>query len=186
MNYQPIKDDIMTTLFTPVYMSDPVYDILVSELRQTYPNACVLYIDRLHPHSWLYSRYNERKGMEEETILYHGTKHAYVKGIARDGFRYDKNVTSLYGKGTYFSPTAKVSVEYTNQDPNEHSYMFRNRVVSSSAKKGTSDIYVVEDDASCLPEYMICFYQSKDLPSIIPKKIPKAPKEPKAPKKAMA
>jgi hypothetical protein len=145
------------SLFTPIYMSDPMYDTLVTELRQRYPNACVLYIDRLHPESWLYTRYNERKGTQSETIFFHGTKHAFVNGIAQEGFRYDKNVTSVYGKGTYFSPTALVSVGYTNQDSNELSYMFRNRVVSSAAKKGTPEIYVVEDDAACLPEYMICF-----------------------------
>ena len=47
-------------VLTPVAMSDPVYDRLVCEVRASYPNACVLYVDRVDTPA-LHARYEAYK-----------------------------------------------------------------------------------------------------------------------------
>jgi len=160
MNYQPIS------------MSSKIYDELVKNLRKSYPNACVLYIDKI-VNNYLSTRFEDKKKeMEErgentnEMILYHGTNSTSVNSIASEGYLSSMNKRSAYGHGTYFSSEAYHSKLYTDVSKNDESFMLVNRVLLGKNEGNLitdkSRIYVVKEDECILPEYVVCFYKNAE------------------------
>ena len=49
---------------------------------------------------------------KEWPVAYHGTMEMNAMGIVRDGFRLDKGVRFLYGKGIYCTPNPKAALDY--------------------------------------------------------------------------
>lgn len=113
----------------PIFMSDKRFDKISEKVYQSYPNACILYIQEVMNES-LQSAYNERKesirlarGYVEELQLFHGTRDTIIPLITVDGFDPTKNVTAAYGYGTYFAVHAATSCSYM-KSKNPVTYMF--------------------------------------------------------------
>lgn len=94
--------------------------------------------------------------------MFHGTKAQYVESIIVQGLKASYNRTSAYGKGTYFSPHVKFSLNgYTNKGLDEMSYVFVCDVIVNDTKGNKSTIYVCPNDNSFLIKYLVKFYKLK-------------------------
>ena len=167
----------MTARYEPVGMSSKIYDELLGILRQSFKDACVLYIDRL-VNPALEEAFNKRKaafteaGVGTELRLFHGTTAEAVGSICSDGYKAAYNKTAAYGPGTYFSSAGSYSKNYANVTGLGESFMLVNRVLLgkhsvSVGAKYTGDsggdghtIYVTKHDDAALPEYVICFHKN--------------------------
>jgi len=170
----------MAARYEPVSMSSKIYDELLGILRQSFKNACVLYIDRLINPA-LEEAFNKRKaafteaGVGSELRLFHGTTAEAVGSICSAGYKAAYNKTAAYGPGTYFSSAGSYSKNYANVTGKGESFMLVNRVLLgkhdvSVGAKYTGDsggdghtIYVTKHDDAALPEYVICFHKDARL-----------------------
>ncbi len=131
----------MTTV--PISMSDKIYDTLVESIRKTYPNSCVLWIDKIENpmlEDNFLRRYQEvinSRGDAKIRQLYHGTSEECVKKIIVNGFQSSFNRVGAYGKGTYFTPLATMSAQYAKPKSDEISYMMVCDVVIGVCKIGS-------------------------------------------------
>ncbi len=156
-------------------------------IRNSYKNACILYIDEIINEELL-SKYQQRKSYIEEIRgkenvfehqLFHGTKVDCINNIATNGFMKQFNKTSAYGKGTYFSTKASYSCHYTDKDTTDISYMFicdvivgKYTVVNGPLEINTAmydnsvnnitlpDIYVTPYDDGAYPRYLVAFHKN--------------------------
>lgn len=173
--------------FQGVSMASSVYDEITKMIRNSYRNACILYIDEIKNNNLL-TKYEQRKSdLEElrgkeninELMLFHGTKIDCINNIATNGFMKEFNRTSAYGKGTYFSTKASYSSTYTDKDRTDISYMFICNVIigkykvvigpheidtsmyDNSVNTMTSpDIYVTPYDDGAYPRYLVAFHKN--------------------------
>jgi hypothetical protein len=172
----------MTT--TPILLSDKMYDNLVESIRKTYPNSCVLWIDKIENKS-LEERFQNRY----ESILYnysdvkieqlyHGTSEHCMNNIIQNGFESKYNKVGVYGKGTYFSPLATMSAGYSKPKSDEVSYMFMCDVIIGVCKLGSPNKLKTDDmdnyvnslknptiiccplDDMSIPRYVIAFHRN--------------------------
>ena len=158
----------------PVSMSDKIYDELVSIVRQSYKDACILYIDRLSNPSLeiaFQKRCDSFKDGANVIRLFHGTNAAAVKSVCTNGYCSSLNKRKAYGPGTYFSSNCSYSKEYTDTTDTGESFIIVNSValgtntVSVGAKyTGDSggdgrNIFVIRYDDAALPQYVICFHK---------------------------
>lgn len=154
----------MTTAeMEPVYMSDKNYDTLVNSLRESFPNACVLYIDRVKNDTLLsrFIKYRDSLEKPNEQRLYHGTSAEAVRSICDEGFKEKYSKVKAYGHGTYFSSAGSYSKNYAKETGNGESYMIVNRVALGSKSGGDKNtIFVTPDDDAAYPEYVICFHKN--------------------------
>lgn len=176
-----------TPLFKGITMANPIFDELSKYIENSYPNACILYIDEVINEK-LAKQYETRKayliskrGAEniKEMRLFHGTKAGVIDTIAENGFQKKYNKVSAFGKGTYFSTTATYSKDYSDRDNKEVSYMFvcdvligNCTVVNGPNELNTKSydnsvnsavnptIYVTPYDDGCLPRFLIAFYKN--------------------------
>ena len=168
IKYPPPK----TMALTPVYMSDPIYDSLVNQLRISYPNVCVLYIDRVSNPN-LEKEFEKRKlQFTNEKQLFHGTTASSIHPIVNEGYQASYNKRAVFGPGTYFSSLASYSKDYAQETNTGESYLIVNRVLlgnntPSVGQKYSGDsggdgktIYVTKYNDAALPEYVICFYKN--------------------------
>lgn len=161
-----------------VPLGSKIYDDLVKTLRESFPNACVLYIDKI-VNQHLVDRFEQRKNYLESTeygsnemILYHGTTEISANLISKEGYKSSLNKRSVYGPGTYFSSAGSYSKLYTDVTGRGESFMLVNRVLLGNFTKNAgigytcdsngdgSTIFVVKNDESILPEYVICFHKN--------------------------
>jgi hypothetical protein len=165
-------------------MSNPVYDMLCDVVYKTYPDACILWINEIKNEELL-KKYNETKeklielrgsGGVKELQLYHGSTQNSIMNICNVGFKAEYNVTSAYGKGTYFSADASYSKTYTRPKKNEVSYLIMADVLIGKCgmynRKDEIDnyvnneknptIYVCPKDDFSYPKYIIAFYPFAD------------------------
>lgn len=176
----------MTTV--TVSMSDPIYDKLVSNLRKTYPNACILFIDKI-TNKVLDERFQIRyltildnRMLTDDPVeileLYHGTSEESMNNIIKNGFEKKYNRVAAWGKGTYFSPLATMSAQYSKPKVDEISYMFICDVIYGKYKVGSQNIEKTDDidnyvnslkdpsiiccplDDMAVPRYMIAFHRN--------------------------
>lgn len=115
----------------PVFMSDPRFDEIMCRITESYPNACVLYIDEIvNPE--LEQAYQTRReiircnrGTVTEMRMFHGTSANNIKNIASGGFDPTLNKRAAYGYGVYFAKNASYSSGYMSSvRPEDHTYMF--------------------------------------------------------------
>lgn len=159
---------------TTLSLSNPQFDRIAGYVDKGFPGACILWIDEIQNDALL-ARYLHKKDSlgpdVKELQLFHGTKKC-VDDICEQGFKVSLNVTSAYGKGTYFGDTAATAFPYMNQGNSRIVYMFVCKVLCSGfnlrdASRNTgyltvSDlnkpvIYCVPEDDSILPEYVVAF-----------------------------
>ena len=148
--------------FEPIFMSDKVYNELVAALRESYPNACVLYIDRVK-NTYLQDRfikYRDSLELPNEHRLYHGTSAAAVQSICNEGYKESYSKTKAYGHGTYFSSAGSYSKNYAQETGTGESFMIVNRVALGPKSGGDGKtIFVTPHDEAASPEYVICFHK---------------------------
>ncbi len=127
----------------PVFMSDPRFDKISNRIIESYPNACILYIDEII-NDELLSKYLARKekiketrGFVNEMQLFHGTHEKIVPVIASDGFDPSFNKRAAFGYGVYFAKHANYSSAYMTADnPQNHTFMFMCDVLVGVTKTG--------------------------------------------------
>ena len=162
-----------------VDLSDPVYREIEERIRATYPNSCIVWMERLlNPHLE-----NEFK-MYQSTIkppnvktLFHGTSEEIARIIMREGFDPSKNKASMYGKGVYFATTAAYSKNYMHRtESQDFCFMLFCDVVTGRVGQGIAgtpfsaqdfdsvadrpaqpSIYVVNRREAALPKYLVAF-----------------------------
>lgn len=121
-----------------VELSDPIYEEVNRRIRETYSNACVVFVESIH-NDFLEAHFEDfKKQLEEKrgpdiikTItLFHGTTENACNNIIAEGFNPDYNTVSQYGKGTYFSANAQTSSTYAkDMKKNDLQYMFLAEVI---------------------------------------------------------
>ena len=168
-------------------MSDKRFDDIVSRITETYPKACVLWVEEIINDSLLANFLSKEEELTalygnacERLELFHGTKEHCIDSIASEGLKCEYNRASALGKGTYFSTKAMVSSHYMGTS-SEINYMFlcdvlvgqkgqygqygasqkkpcRGQVTVDSVKYTT--VYVVPEDDSIYPRYIIAFHKN--------------------------
>ena len=153
----------MTT--KPVWTSDKRYSQIENRIQQSYPNACILYIDEVINDS-LYQRFLTRKDLIKatEVQMFHGTHEKNIPLIAKNGFDPKLNVRSSYGAGVYFAENAIYSKNYmTSKDPNEPTFMFLASVlvgkIGIDNNKGPNMLTTLHPDGA-YPRYIIAFHKN--------------------------
>lgn len=167
--------------FEPIFMDNPDYDRLVKIVYASYPNACILMLDRIvNPE--LQARYEAARAAmgadANEKQVYHGSRSGAIAAIAQEGFKAQLNRTSAYGLGSYFARDFAYSRNYSNTDANGVSNMFfcnilagkvcqsdPNQAIPAAFDTGVDNvkrpsIYVVRDDAKALPVYLVRFHKT--------------------------
>jgi hypothetical protein len=147
----------------PILLSNKLYDELDEELRKSFPNACVLYIERVVNPEVL-TRYETFVGGNDvkEMRLFHGTSAKSIASICEYGYKKSYNKVSAYGHGTYFARAGSLSKNYTDITETGESFLFINRV-AVGADTGGSDplgIFVIKHDEAAYPEYLISFHRN--------------------------
>ena len=170
-----------------VTMSDKRYDQISARIRQTYPNACMLWIDEIdnrnleQEHEDLYQIILAKRpaGTVSRQELFHGTGEESIKAITQGGFKVSYNKIGAYGKGTYFSKNANYSINYARDGKEQISYMFLCSVIVGTCGSYGSlqpintelhdnavdnpimpSMYITPHDYGGIPKYIIAFYKS--------------------------
>lgn len=168
-----------------ILLSDKNYDEISKLIRLSYPNACILWIDKIINNTLE----NEQKILIEEITqkrkqtpkimqMFHGTREQNIEIIANRGFDVNYNKVSAYGRGTYFAKNANYSCGYTDCDKDKISYMFlcdvvvgKTTCVGSNMSIDTQNydnsvdnpnnihICVTPYNAGGIPKYIIAFYK---------------------------
>lgn len=134
-------------------MSDPEFDRIASLM----PDCCICQIQVVN----LEQDFEKRTDNPKTREMFHGTKARYVNNILNEGLRGSYNVTSAYGKGTYFSPDVKMSLfNYADRSRTDQiSYVFLCDVVENEANGNKTNIFVCPRDDSFRIKYLINFYK---------------------------
>lgn len=165
-----------------ISLSSTDYTNIEKTILESYPNACILYIDRIVNEKLEFNfklyleELNTKRGEEYVSIkrLFHGTKSGNINSIAINGFQVAANMRSAYGKGSYFSTKANYSKDYTDNDRDDISYLFICDIVVGKIGYLSSDknidtgvdninnptIYVCPKDSSCIPRFIVGFYKN--------------------------
>ena len=113
------QDQEIKKRYEHISVSDPKFDELDSAIRQSYPNCCIVQIqkvliDPILEEKFLkhYERFLKKDVNTKIVQLYHGTGLNSIYSIITDGFLTSKNTTSAYGLGTYFSNSSTMSQSY--------------------------------------------------------------------------
>ena len=148
----------------PVWTSDKRYSQIENRIQQSYPNACILYIDEVINDS-LYQRYLARKDIIKatEVQMFHGTNEKNINPIIVNGFDPKLNVRAVYGPGVYFAEFANYSKDYMiSAKKGEPTYMFLADVLIGTDKvdnhRGPNILTTVHADGS-FPRYVIAFHK---------------------------
>lgn len=162
-------------------LSDKVYDEITLQIRKTYPNVCVVWIEKIFNAKLeeKYEKYKSSINPPNEKRLYHGTSERIARIICEDGFDPSYNTASSYGKGVYFSTRAFYSSSYSlkNRQTNQDIvYLLVCDVVLGKTCKGLQnthidkgydsatdnlkkpDMYIVNKREACIPRYLVAFY----------------------------
>lgn len=168
----------MTTTY--LSLSDPEYDKIVGFFRQTYPNSCVVWIEKIINPDLLsdYEEYKNTFSEPNEKLLFHGTTEENARKIIDSGFDLSLNKTFGYGKGIYFSKRAIYSSNsrFSKPSNDDLAFMLLCSVVTGKVTQGdrgekipkdydsftnsikNPDMYIVNRREATLPRYLVAFY----------------------------
>lgn len=166
-------------LTSPISLSSATYDDLLGQLRLSYPNVCVLFIDQINNTKIInsYINFNDNHMDLHEEYGWHGTKYENIVQIIEKGFEPGHNKRSAYGKGTYLAKNASYSKDYAPDDVTDVSYLlyckfaYKALIQGSCAKQiypanaavnnlKSPSIYVVPSANAVLPLYLVAFYKN--------------------------
>ncbi len=172
----------MDCKFEGISLSSNDYNEIEKSILESYPNACILYIDKIINEKLEYKfrlYLNELRNKREEDEIsikrvFHGTKATNINSISNNGFKSSLNARSAYGKGSYFSTRANYSKDYSDNDLDDISYLFVCDIIVGkrgylSKDKGIDigvdninnpTIYVCPNDNSCIPRFIVGFYKN--------------------------
>jgi hypothetical protein len=149
----------------PVLMSDKRYSEIEQKILDSYPNACILYIDEVH-NPELYEKFLNRKKRihATEVQMFHGTHENTIPLIIKNGFDPQFNVRKVFGPGVYFAEKAGYSSAYmTSKKPNEPTFMFLADVLKGVTgvdnHVGPGILTTTHADGS-FPRYVIAFHKN--------------------------
>lgn len=164
-----------------VEMSEPIYDEISKRVRQSYPNACLCFIEELvnppllERYETFKQRIQERRGDANEQQLFHGTTEEAIRSIQGEGFNPFYSKVAAYGWGTYFAKSASISVGYM-RGKSEITYMFlvdvvlgKNVHTGANTKWETLDadsggngstIFVSPHQDAAFPRYCLAFHKN--------------------------
>ena len=143
----------------PVEMSNKMYDEISKKVRESYVNACILFIDQIDK-EWPDHEVMKKSKPVTVLKLFHGTCEKNIDSIISQGFKSDMNVRSAYGTGTYFAKSSSYSSSYMSTSKcDEITYMFLCDVIAEECRC-SGDIYVTPNDSACVPRYLIAFYKN--------------------------
>lgn len=168
-----------------VSLSSKEYDRISDIVKKSYPQSCILWIDE-NKNEILLKEYDKAKeatlakyGKVNEIECFHGSSYSNIYKIIEDGFNSTYNVRSAYGKGNYFAKHGSYSKDYSVATENDISYMLICNicygspcVAISTTKIDTSiydcyintlnnpSIYVIPNDSSAYPKYLIAFHKN--------------------------
>ena len=132
-----------------------------NEIASLLPKCCVTEIRSIE--NGTQGPFEIRSKGKKTQRMFHGTKKHSVIPIIKEGLKTDANVTSAYGRGTYFSPDPMFSLKgYTDGSRDELSYVFLCDIIMDETKKGTEFIYVCPRDESHCLRYLIVFYKQAE------------------------
>jgi hypothetical protein len=159
----------------PIYMDNKKYSEISKRIYESFPNACILYIDEVVNDNLLLQFENKKKEIGKVLQLFHGTHNELIDIIAENGFDPTKNRTSAFGYGTYFALNAKYSFSYMKSNE-EITYMFLADVLigklATKKPKGTTGwdnnvdnlnsptIYTTPYPDGAYPRYIIAFHKN--------------------------
>jgi hypothetical protein len=164
-----------------VNLGNPIFDTISKRVRESYPNACILWIDEVQ-NPMLEERFEQlkkiiaqKRGRVEVRKMFHGTSTACVNQIIKNGFDPSFNKCAAYGCGTYFAEKARYSFNYMKVDKNEHSMMFLADVLVGNTTPGHGytklntelydnwtgpDMIVTPYPDGAYPRYVIAFHKN--------------------------
>ena len=158
-------------------MSDKRYDQIYERIQESYPNACVLYIDEVINEPLLCAYKTQKEQLKaEEKQLFHGTSDNLINIISEMGFDPTKNKAAVYGYGVYFAKNARYSFTYMKSE-GEVSYMFLADVLVGRLTTGkrrsetynwdnnvdnitNPSIYTTPYPDGAYPRYIIAFHKN--------------------------
>ena len=133
-----------------ISVSDPKFDELDKAIRESYPNCCIVQIqkvtmDKNIEENFLrhYERFTKINDKTKIVQLYHGCSVESVNKIIHNGFLISENVNGAFGIGTYFSNSSFMSQSYAYQkliDQGTISYIIVADVVISDVVLGSAGI----------------------------------------------
>lgn len=171
---------------TAIYVSSDIFSELEKGILTSYPNACVLWMEKIE-NPFLEENYAKQKAEIEakrgqvcsERMLYHGTSEPIANCIIQTGFIPSKNTRSVYGKGSYFAKNASYSRDYAPPASDQISFMLlcsvlvgevavysQNQIIQidvhDNSVNSTKDptIYVTPYPYGAIPRYLIAFYKN--------------------------
>jgi hypothetical protein len=120
------------------------FDEIAKHITKSYPNACIMFIDKLEAPPFENEYIALKTSMKEpnEQLLFHGTTEESARSILQSGYDPLMNRRAAYGTGTYFSASASYSKDYMDISTRtigfELSYMLINTVLVGRVCQGSS------------------------------------------------
>jgi len=127
-----------------IELGEPIYDEISKKIRQSYPNACICWIE-CNDNPILKEKYDQRKASRKitnEQELFHGTDIHSIDNICEVGFDPTLNRTSAYGKGTYFAKHASYSKDYMKETKDGLKFMILSDVIVGSPCLGSASLNI--------------------------------------------
>ena len=165
---------------TTIYLSlsDPEYDKISTFFRETYPNSCIVWVEKIDNPDLLsnYEEYKKTIPEPNEKLLFHGTTEPNARKIIHLGFDPSLNKAFAYGKGVYFSKRSIYSRDFSMPSKDELAFMLLCSVVIGKVTKGSRgekipkdynsftnsiknpDMYIVNRREAIMPRYLVAFY----------------------------
>lgn len=163
---------------TNVPVGTKEFDEIASHITKGYPNACIMFIEKVEDHI-LQSKFDTLKSSmiePNEKLLFHGTNERNAYAIVQNGYDPACNTRSAYGKGTYFALSPNYSKNYTDISYHkggfELSFMLINTVLVGKefVKGGKGDtqvdllakptIFCVPLAHQAIPKYIVAFHKN--------------------------
>ena len=160
------------------------FDEIAAHITKSYPNACIMFIDRVEDPCFKNEYEALKATMKEpnEQLLFHGTTEEAARAILEFGYDPSMNRRAAYGKGTYFSAHASYSSAYMDVSRRtigfELSYMLINKVLVGRMGQGGSNsqinlakydtqvdnifntsIFAVPRKEQAIPQYYVGFHK---------------------------
>jgi hypothetical protein len=168
-----------------VSLGSKEFDETCSLITASYPNSCVLWIDRIinnelnDKYSQFKSDLIEKRGRIQEIKVFHGTREENINNIIWNGFDPEKNKRSALGMGSYFAASASYSKDYSDKSHDGLSHMFVCKLATANICRGTFGLkidteiydcavdnlskpmlYVTPLQYASIPEYLVVFHKN--------------------------